>query len=600
YADPAVQTVHLIGSWDNFARAYALTRDVRRHPNLWKGCFSFDDIVCDALPFDSSPPPPPPSSSSPPVSPKKRSGGLKMGSTYYYYYELDGAVETHDPAHPSTTTCPYLPGQTVNSLVVPIEKSFRDRSVSMSSLRQADWTTMRPSDRFVAPRPAPSPSPSPGPQTMAQRLATALPRPGSSHVGRNALRHKASSRSLSPAPSWRRFFRGLRERDRSQDRADRHLEDNDRLRASRPSAPRSVSYSISSVPSDLAMSASASHASSPMHPATPVYDYNTYIDVDADEPYQRSTSRQSTRSRDISPESLRRFLVDDMPARSASSMSTSHPLANEIQLQPDVTVTPANDDNDNNNNDDNDDDDDDDDNEMSDTGSVYCASNAAPPALAPPPMSIGSFSRPTSSRSNRSFTLPQPSTSPLATAPILVRAPAAQPDADEEMDDDNFASPVMPDVSSFATFLSPAPPTKRSIPAPLAPTRLSGSYSMAGVLRSPIFAPSDADALLTPTPGLTNSSAEPSPLDAAPQWDRGHASHASLSSLSTISAADDEHDDQEMHVPVNLAAAYGGLYLRAATPTGHEGPAQQQQQQQETLGKEQVSAARWVPGVINL
>lgn len=63
------QSVHLIGSWDNFTRHYPLERDIRRGRGQWRGCYAFEDIICDGD-GGSSP---------------KRTGGLKMGSTYYYY-----------------------------------------------------------------------------------------------------------------------------------------------------------------------------------------------------------------------------------------------------------------------------------------------------------------------------------------------------------------------------------------------------------------------------------------------------------------------------------------------------------------------------------
>jgi hypothetical protein len=46
-----------------------MERDVRRSRAQWRGCYSFEDIICDGD-GGSSP---------------KRTGGLKMGSTYYYY-----------------------------------------------------------------------------------------------------------------------------------------------------------------------------------------------------------------------------------------------------------------------------------------------------------------------------------------------------------------------------------------------------------------------------------------------------------------------------------------------------------------------------------
>lgn len=51
---------------------YSMERDSRRGHGQWRGCFAFQNIVCD----DENP------------HHQKRSGGLKMGHTYYYYVSL--------------------------------------------------------------------------------------------------------------------------------------------------------------------------------------------------------------------------------------------------------------------------------------------------------------------------------------------------------------------------------------------------------------------------------------------------------------------------------------------------------------------------------
>ena len=236
-----------------------MERDTRRNRGQWRGCHAFKDIILDG---DSR-------------STPKRDGGLKMGQTYYYYvcslrclcflplslhlrhhrtkelltdtrlqYEVDGSIETHDPSLPSTTTCPYLPGQTVNTVWVPVEQTLRKRSASLTSVRDADFKTMNPNDKFTTPRAAPSPPATPG----LARLPTAP----------TMLQHKRSARSLSPSPNW--MF-----------------------------SPRKLFSRKSS-------SSSLREVRSPTFPG--------------EEP--RSCSRaSSSRSRDMSPESLRRFLVDD-------------------------------------------------------------------------------------------------------------------------------------------------------------------------------------------------------------------------------------------------------------------------------------------------
>lgn len=49
-----------------------MERDIRRSRGQWRGCYAFDDIICDG---DGR-------------SNPKRTGGLKMGSTYYYYVRV--------------------------------------------------------------------------------------------------------------------------------------------------------------------------------------------------------------------------------------------------------------------------------------------------------------------------------------------------------------------------------------------------------------------------------------------------------------------------------------------------------------------------------
>lgn len=131
------RTVELLGSWDNFNKAYPMKLDTRRGGDQWTGCYTFDDITLDGEGAISS---------------EVRSGGLKMGGTYWYYYSLDGGlVETHNEAEPHTTSCPLLPGQCVNVLEVPYE----DFS---GSQKYSECQTLDPQDRYTNPRPAPKPT----------------------------------------------------------------------------------------------------------------------------------------------------------------------------------------------------------------------------------------------------------------------------------------------------------------------------------------------------------------------------------------------------------------------------------------------------------
>ncbi|CAN8096450.1 unnamed protein product [Discula destructiva] len=110
-------------------------------------------------------------------------------------YEVDGSYETHDTSLPSTSACPYLPGQTVNMMVVPAEMADRKRSASLGSIRYEDFMTMDPEDKFSAPRRAPPPPCIPDFLGPRYRLPTA-------HAAPN-LKHQRSDRSLgSGGPNW--------------------------------------------------------------------------------------------------------------------------------------------------------------------------------------------------------------------------------------------------------------------------------------------------------------------------------------------------------------------------------------------------------------
>ncbi|EMC92054.1 hypothetical protein BAUCODRAFT_274926 [Baudoinia panamericana UAMH 10762] len=153
FTTPAhIRSVELLGSWDNFARAYPMRHDRRRGPGFWSGCFKFTSIVFDGL--ESS------------FNAKPRSGGLKQGGTYWYYYRLDYDVETYDDGLECTAGCPLMPGQMMNVLEVPVEvvqPPSRCRSAGhdglaaalLGGLRGGQRQTLDPSDKFVMLEPPP-------------------------------------------------------------------------------------------------------------------------------------------------------------------------------------------------------------------------------------------------------------------------------------------------------------------------------------------------------------------------------------------------------------------------------------------------------------
>lgn len=132
-----VSTVELLGSWDNFERPYRLHRDFSRGKGTWVGCHTFENIVFDGDRLEWR---------------KPRNGALKQGGRYWYFYRLDDAEEYCDPASPTATDCPLLPGQSLNLLDVPVEvESVRHRAHSASAdltLTMRQVMTFNPEDRY--------------------------------------------------------------------------------------------------------------------------------------------------------------------------------------------------------------------------------------------------------------------------------------------------------------------------------------------------------------------------------------------------------------------------------------------------------------------
>ncbi|RWA12063.1 hypothetical protein EKO27_g3046 [Xylaria grammica] len=288
-----------------------MERDPRRDHGEWRGCHKFDKIICDGdMPTNS-----------------ERRGGLKMGQQYYYYYEIDGSTETHNPSLPTTTTCPFLPGQTVNTLDVPVERSTRLKSASMNSLRSTDYKTMDPIDRFTAPRPAP-----------------VLGNKREFHItSASSILPKRATRSVSPGPSWTgtaRRILGLKIRDRDAERGRK-------------------------------------------------FALTEQEDVFIEDPEPSTEARSVTpsgsiRSRELSPESLRRFLSDDLPGAFANTEPTPG-FSIPDDIEEDIE------------------DNEDDDNFASTTGS----GNTSFTTLSPPPFRQGGLSAPPASHT-RTTVIPTP------------------------------------------------------------------------------------------------------------------------------------------------------------------------------------------------
>jgi hypothetical protein len=101
-----VKTVHLLGSWDNYAGQLPLSKDKSSSKSgSWKGTFRFQGAT------------------------------LEPGQRYWYYYIIDGYHVSHDPGQSSTTE--PTTGRVLNILDVPAEKTYKSSSShSKSSSRE--------------------------------------------------------------------------------------------------------------------------------------------------------------------------------------------------------------------------------------------------------------------------------------------------------------------------------------------------------------------------------------------------------------------------------------------------------------------------------
>lgn len=310
---------------------------------------------------------------------------LAQSHAYLIQYELDGSREVHDPAQPFTTNCPYLPGQPVNTIHIPVEQSLRQRSASLSSLHDEDYRTMDPASKYVSPQPTEQML-----QTRTTRFDTApcrsespIPFPTKHHV---LHKHRPTARSVSPAgsssgSSWRSLPRKLFSRKASSSS----------LQSQRSDTP---------IPSSLPAAAMISRPTTAMGVTTETADevddrssVRSLRSLSRSSSVERSASRceRSTigsRSRDISPESLRRFLYEDEPAegvrveKDSSEQKRSLARVQDDRRERSYFDSDSSDDNEEN-------DDDDDDIYFDDEDDINFATSAVsesfPTSLSPPP-----------------------------------------------------------------------------------------------------------------------------------------------------------------------------------------------------------------------
>lgn len=149
-------------------------------------------------------------------------------------------------------------------MVVPAEITDRKRSASLTALRRDEYMTMEPTDKYVPLRPPPAIPDFLGPNYRLPTSHSTSNSHTTSSTITPTLRHKRSDRSISPTPSWwspRKLF-GRKGSLSSQGSVDRATEDEEHR------------CSVTS-----------------------------------------STSSEGTRTRAMSPEALKRFLIsDNVPA----------------------------------------------------------------------------------------------------------------------------------------------------------------------------------------------------------------------------------------------------------------------------------------------
>ncbi|KAJ6015838.1 hypothetical protein N7540_010429 [Penicillium herquei] len=115
-----VKTVHLVGSWDNYARQLPLSANEK--PGSWVGKFRFQTSM------------------------------LQLGSRYWYYYIMDGYHVSHDPAVEYTVE--PTTGRKLNILDVPGGKtSSRSAASGRRSSTVAQGRGLSPS-RIQHPKPS--------------------------------------------------------------------------------------------------------------------------------------------------------------------------------------------------------------------------------------------------------------------------------------------------------------------------------------------------------------------------------------------------------------------------------------------------------------
>jgi hypothetical protein len=141
------KSVHLLGSWDNYAGQIPLAKDkTSSKSGSWKGTFRFQ-------------------------------GNLQAGQRYWYYYIIDGYHVSHNPSEASTVE--PTTGRELNILDVPKDKSSKSsHSSSKSSSKHSSSQDKHRSSKLSLDIPKGRPL------SVSQIVA---PKPVSPHATRNIL-----------------------------------------------------------------------------------------------------------------------------------------------------------------------------------------------------------------------------------------------------------------------------------------------------------------------------------------------------------------------------------------------------------------------------
>lgn len=122
-------------------------------------------------------------------------------------YRIDGDIDFHDAANPSTTACPFLPGQVVNVLDVPaLPLPTDDLSRRALDRMESAMYTMNPRDKYLKPRPVihrEGSSPLSCPTALAAATGKDRKKPFGAPYGNSPLPAPTASKANAHSNSWK-------------------------------------------------------------------------------------------------------------------------------------------------------------------------------------------------------------------------------------------------------------------------------------------------------------------------------------------------------------------------------------------------------------